>query len=331
MNYKISVIMPVYNAQDTLEEAVDSIINQSIGFENIELILVDDVSTDNTRQIIEKYSNEYDNIISFFSKENSGTPSKPRNIGIDLASADYLMFIDNDDAYDEEFCKKVYEKIKDDKFDAVACGYFEIDYSKNLKRLHCEKKPIFNKEDLLKLPESVIWNKIYKKSIVKENNIYFKEVINEDSLFLLEYLLNSDSLLYLTDFAGYMHIYRNSSLSITTYENTMNYIGSYYMIYDLLDKYGATDLISFKGRVLMTLERCLVFKGNKNQMQNVLKKLLEFERFIDFHETLDNKILNFVNNLLIGDHLAAATYVMLILNKMCQSNFVKKVVRKVYY
>ena len=66
MTFKISVIMPVYNAEDELNTAIDSIINQSFGFENIELIIVDDCSTDNSRNIITDYANEYENIIPVF-------------------------------------------------------------------------------------------------------------------------------------------------------------------------------------------------------------------------------------------------------------------------
>ena len=62
MNYKVSVIIPIYNAQDTLKVAINSVINQTIRFENIELILVDDKSTDNSRKIITTYSNKYNNI-----------------------------------------------------------------------------------------------------------------------------------------------------------------------------------------------------------------------------------------------------------------------------
>lgn len=66
MTFKISVVMPVYNAEKELNAAIDSIINQSLGFENIELIIVDDCSTDNSRNIISDYANEYDNIVPVF-------------------------------------------------------------------------------------------------------------------------------------------------------------------------------------------------------------------------------------------------------------------------
>lgn len=83
MNPKVSVIVPTYNAEDCLMNAVNSIINQTIGFENIELILVDDNSNDGTKEILRELSETHENVISIFLDENTGSPSKPRNIGME--------------------------------------------------------------------------------------------------------------------------------------------------------------------------------------------------------------------------------------------------------
>ena len=103
--------MPVYNAEKELNAAIDSIINQSLGFEKIELIIVDDCSTDNSRNIISDYANEYDNIVPVFLDENSGLPGKPRSLGIKYASADYISFLDSDDEYLKEGLENLYNTI----------------------------------------------------------------------------------------------------------------------------------------------------------------------------------------------------------------------------
>src|SRR5690554_3493328 len=95
--YMLSVVLPTYNASQTIEKTIDSIIKQSIGFENIELLIIDDFSEDNTRLIILEYAKLYPNITPVFLEENSGSPSLPRNLGIDLATGRYLTFIDSDD------------------------------------------------------------------------------------------------------------------------------------------------------------------------------------------------------------------------------------------
>ena len=92
--YKISIIVPVFNVEDTLQDAFDSILNQSIGFENLEVIFVDDKSTDRSADIIKEFSERYSNVKSMCLDENSGFAGKPRNTGIENASADYLMFLE---------------------------------------------------------------------------------------------------------------------------------------------------------------------------------------------------------------------------------------------
>ncbi|WP_142406486.1 glycosyltransferase family 2 protein, partial [Heyndrickxia sporothermodurans] len=94
---KVTVITPVYNSEKHLRKTIDSVINQSIGFENIEYILIDDCSTDSSRDILLDYSSKFDNIIVVFLKCNTGTPGKPRNIGIHLSTSKYITFLDADD------------------------------------------------------------------------------------------------------------------------------------------------------------------------------------------------------------------------------------------
>ena len=91
MAYKVSVIMPIYNAEKNLENTIKSVINQTIGFENIELILVDDASTDNSKKIIKRFQEKYPNIIAYFSENNHGFPGFGRNIGLKLATSEYIM------------------------------------------------------------------------------------------------------------------------------------------------------------------------------------------------------------------------------------------------
>ena len=117
--YKISVIVPVFNVEDTLQNAFDSILNQSIGFENLEVIFVDDKSTDKSADLINSYSKKYNNIKSFFLDENSGFAGKPRNIGIENATAPYLMFLDPDDIFLENACEVLYDNISKNNLEKI--------------------------------------------------------------------------------------------------------------------------------------------------------------------------------------------------------------------
>jgi glycosyltransferase involved in cell wall biosynthesis len=88
----VSVVTPVYNAEKYLRKTINSVLNQSLGMENFEYILIDDGSTDSSRDILLEYSSKFDNIIVVFLKRNTGTPGRPRNIGIQLASSKYMTF-----------------------------------------------------------------------------------------------------------------------------------------------------------------------------------------------------------------------------------------------
>jgi len=103
---RFSVIIPNFNRENVIKNAIDSVINQTFGFENIELIIVDDCSTDGSCDVINEYASKYDNINPIFLDKNNGGPSIPRNIGIENASNEWVMFLDSDDEYDLDFCKK---------------------------------------------------------------------------------------------------------------------------------------------------------------------------------------------------------------------------------
>lgn len=98
---KISVILPVYNVEEYIDECLISLLEQSIGEKNLEVILVDDCSTDNTAQKIDEYKHKFTNFVYHRLPENQGSPGKPRNIGVDLSTGEFLHFMDPDDILDE--------------------------------------------------------------------------------------------------------------------------------------------------------------------------------------------------------------------------------------
>lgn len=125
--YKISIIIPIFNVEKYLKRALNSIINQTMDFKDIEVIMVDDCSTDNSRKIIEEYSNKYSNFIGIYHEKNSGCAAIPRNTGLKVASGEYIMFLDPDDEYSLDCCEKLYNTIRE--YDAdVAFGRFVYVY-----------------------------------------------------------------------------------------------------------------------------------------------------------------------------------------------------------
>lgn len=186
MNKKdISIIVPIYNAEKYLNKCIDSIINQSK--KELEIILINDGSTDNSETIIKKYN---DKRIKYFKNKNQGI-GKTRNFGIEKATGKYIMFLDSDDFLELNACEKMFEKAEKDKLDIVICDYYR--YFDNGKKEEI-KLPNFKNSSLKDNPNIICehlspWAKIYKTDLLKNNNIKFVENLKyEDAPFVIEAL-----------------------------------------------------------------------------------------------------------------------------------------------
>lgn len=220
MELKLSVIIPTYNAEDYLLDAVNSIKNQTFGFENIELILVDDNSQDNTVNIICDLANKYKNVISVFSKDNSGTASGPRNLGIEVASTNFIMFLDNDDEYYPQMCELMYNTIFKNNVDVVTCRYNivknkVVDKPKSFLDSYPNFIQINNIDDFPEIMTlgfpTMIWTKIFKKEFILNNNIKFPiGHLYEDVFFSSDAYLHTKGIIILNDFYGYKYNVRIS-------------------------------------------------------------------------------------------------------------------------
>ncbi|MDR2966367.1 MAG: glycosyltransferase [Methanobacteriaceae archaeon] len=185
--------MPIFNAEKNLKNALDSIVNQTIGFENIQVIMVNDCSTDESKNIINKYSEKYKNFISIHLKKNTGGAYGPRNIALKLATGKYLMFLDSDDSYEEDTCEILYNEISSNDVDIVFARYKRIYNEKNIVRKSYspfEDQIDEYEDEFLKNPNfsgilSFLWEKfffylIYGKKIRKNSDKIYIPNINEE-------------------------------------------------------------------------------------------------------------------------------------------------------
>jgi glycosyltransferase involved in cell wall biosynthesis len=120
---KISIILPIFNVGNHLRGGIDSLVNQSIGSENLEIIMVNDCSTDGSGEIIDEYQEIYDCCKAIHLEENTGAANGPRNIGIENSTGDYIMFLDPDDRYVLDACETLYNSVKEENTD-IAFGRF---------------------------------------------------------------------------------------------------------------------------------------------------------------------------------------------------------------
>ena len=172
---KISVIVPVYNTSKYLEDCLNSLVNQT--FKDMEIICVNDGSTDNSLEILNKYHS-----VKIITQENQGL-SVARNTGIDAASGEYIGFVDSDDWVDLDFFEKLYNSITSTDSDIAAATIFRGEDKYRVK--YTEEKIYTELSDKIKacnIPNSCyVWNKLYKAELVKNNkfkpNVYFEDMI----------------------------------------------------------------------------------------------------------------------------------------------------------
>lgn len=208
---KISLIVPVYNTSKYLNKCIDSLMNQS--YKDIEIIVINDGSTDNSEEIIKSYK---DKRIKYISKSNEGI-GKTRNLGIEKACGNYLAFVDSDDYLDKHFCEKMLKKAEKDKCDIVICDYFEDQNNKLKKITFIDFKDSSLKKDpnLINFINLGPCNKIYKTSMIKENKIKFEENLKyEDAPFVIKALLSAQKIGKVNDCLTYYVIHERSETTI---------------------------------------------------------------------------------------------------------------------
>lgn len=336
MNYKISVIMPIYNAEKHLNNTIQSIIGQSIGFENIELILVDDASKDNSKRIIESYCEEYDNIIPYYSEKNHGYPGFGRNIGLKKATSDYLMFIDNDDEYDKDMCKTLYETIIRENADVVACGRMMVDGTNHteeripiVKGKQENDKVILENDELFYFNSHIVLNKIFKKEIIMENNLKFCESSRlDDDMFTYDYYINSEKLVYLNNYYGYYWNVNTDSLSHTNAEKYIpEFMECVLYEYNQLKKQNKEQHITYRAGNAMNgiIYYCTFLKLNNNEFEDVLKKIHDFEKKIGFNEKLDKKWSEPINKCILKEHYKTAIMLLKSIDMFRENTLLRKI------
>ena len=121
--YKISVIIPVYNMKAYLPRAMQSLHEQTIGFDQLQVLMIDDCSTDGSYELIQAYAEQYPNVEAYTTEENTGAAGEPRNIGMAHAQAPFLMFLDPDDWFTPRACEFLYARMKEDDADIVGGIY----------------------------------------------------------------------------------------------------------------------------------------------------------------------------------------------------------------
>lgn len=213
----ISVIVPAYNAENYIEKCLNSLVNQTK--QEIEIIVVDDGSTDNTKKILDDYAKRYPNIIKVISQANQGQ-SVARNVGISNATGKYIAFVDSDDYVEYNMFEIMYNKAIQKDYEIVACNVNCVYPNKEVIipsgiDFSTENLSKEEKNKLLLNSYAVVWNKIYKKELFENKELLFEPGIwFEDVLFLYKLFPYIKSISYVEDVL-YQYIQRENSVTYT--------------------------------------------------------------------------------------------------------------------
>lgn len=226
---KVSVIVPIFNGEKYLKKCLDSIVNQTL--KDIEIILIDDGSTDNSLEIIKEYSSLYNNI-KYFYKENEGQ-AIARNLGIEKANGEFIAFVDSDDYIETNMFEVLYNNAISNKSDIVVCDYIEEYGNKNV-----EKKSLYIRADDLQKSYIVSvagpCSKIIKTDIFKKNNLKFLENnIYEDLAIIPALAIYTQKITYCEEFFYHYVIRENSTMQQISYNKKLE---SIFNVMDFLSK-----------------------------------------------------------------------------------------------
>lgn len=260
----ISIVVPVYNAEKYLDKCLSSLTSQS--YKNIEIICVNDGSKDSSLNILKEYQEKNDRVV-VIDKANEGV-SVARNVALDIAKGEYILFVDSDDWIDISTCEEAVNTLLEENADLVMWPYVKEykDFSEN-KVIFKESKIVFDREKTkrlhrrlfglidaeLKNPESAdalctIWGKLYKSAFIKENGIRFEDIKNigtyEDGLFNVEVFKHLNKVVYVN--RHLYHYRKDNETSITTvYKSALaeqrrklfNLMSDYITTHDLGNEY----------------------------------------------------------------------------------------------
>lgn len=276
---KVSVIVPVYNVEKYIVKCLESLLNQTL--EDIEIIVVNDGSPDNSQEIIDKYVLEYKDKIKSYIKPNGGL-SDARNYGIEKATGEYIGFVDGDDFVDIRMFETMYNEAHKKKSDIVVCNLnYVYDYDIIPTSSNVLEETTNIKDVMLNIYPTA-WNKIYKRTFINKHKLRFKKnVWYEDVEFIYRVLPYVNKISCVKN-CFYQYVQREGAITKTYDKRLYNYIDNwngivdYYKEHDLYDEFYPELEYSYVRYIYGTF----------------LKQAMNFPEFKDFNDALNCAIKN---------------------------------------
>lgn len=284
MDKKITVVVPVYNVEKYLSKCLESILAQN--FDNYEVVIVNDGSTDNSLEIAQKYEKQYPAIIRVISQKNKGLGGA-RNTGIRNAKGEYILFVDSDDTIKQGMLSNLYYNIKKEDGDIIFFGMEYIDengkvidtrlqFDDDYSSFTLEEQPfIFSKD-------SYICDKMYKLSLFIENNIFFPENAWYEDLWTEPKLILHTKKMVFTKKIFYEYLQREGSIMHNS--NVGKNIDMIFAVKDIIEYYKQEGVFEkyYKQLEFLTIFHvmtlCTLRVASENPNHELLKRFYDFSK-----------------------------------------------------
>lgn len=331
----VSIIVPMYNAERFINRTLDSIINQS--YKDIEIIVVDDGSTDNSNEIVKRYEKN-DNRVHLYKKENGGL-SSARNEGLRYSSGQLVMFIDSDDYIDSTMVERLVNNLEIENADLAVSGLY-LDYENDqlitvaTKKCVVKNKIILDRKELITHEALVLkkdgmidscCNKIYKKSIIDANRLEMPlGEMFEDTEFNFQYLCHVNKIVVLNE-CFYHYMQRNTNRITNTYNiKKFNYLCKRVRtMKKFVDEFGTKDDLFYVcyWYVRYAYSTLMDLINNKEDIRILIKNVYSDSLFIELSK-VDLKFPNLFYRIYVNSFLKKRTFQVVLITKI--SNYLKK-------
>lgn len=280
----ITIIIPVYNVENFLDECIKNIVNQT--YKNLEIIIINDGSTDKSLEIMNSYK-EKDKRIKIISKKNEGV-SCARNEGIKYINGEFVIFIDSDDYLEKNMLEKLYFYANNFEADMVICNYNMVKDNNIVRRKNefnyngiLDKEEFFKKIFMPQYFSGYLWNKLIRSDIIIKNSILFEKDIHmmEDLLFVIKIAELSEKIYWNNNLKLYNYIQRSNGAMRKNYNmKTVTALKVYEQIIPYVEKYNKSYINFYKYNYLFCAMKSKKVLKDNNKLNSEEKKYIKIIR-----------------------------------------------------
>ena len=297
---KLSIVAAVYNLEDYLPRCLDSLINQTM--QDIEILAVDDGSTDSAPKIIDEYEKKYPEIFKAYHKKNGGEFTT-RNYGLERATGEYVTFVDTDDWVEPNWAEKLYDAAKENEADMAVCGFERIDLKTGnvvgtdmVGQGTICKEVDLSKDDFTAFINPAPWNKIYKREKIQD--LRFMNFRNfNDTMFLIEAMTRVNKVAFVGEVLYHYYLRYDSqihNINAQDVQNLKDHLLEVKKFYEENTNYEETKYI-LDELAFLHLGASVMYRASYDKNIKIRKMTKETKKYLDenFPTWRHNKFMKF--------------------------------------